>query len=132
MATSVGASADGLMTEINTTPLIDVLLVLLIMLIITLPAMTHAIRLDSPGAGVGVTPATVAVLVEFDGTILWEGAPVADFDDLERRMRQEARKLPQPAIDVRPDKRARYDHVAHVLAIAQRNGIRNIAIDGTR
>lgn len=133
MAMSIGAaSSDGPMTDINTTPLIDVMLVLLIMLIITLPAMTHAVRLDVPRVDGGPAPLEpVTVLVDFDGAVLWNGTMVSDMQELERRMRLEARKQPQPTLDVRADKRAKYDSVAHVLAIAQRNGMRHIAIEGT-
>ena len=132
MATTVGTRAGDPMIEINTTPLIDVLLVLLIMLIITVPAMTHAIRVDMPRTGDGaVAPASVAVLVDFDGTILWNGTPLANREELERQMRAEARRMPQPTLDVRADKRAKYDDVAHVLAIAQRSGMRSIAIEGS-
>ena len=131
MAMSVGTADDGPMLEINTTPLIDVLLVLLIMLIITLPALTHAIRLDLPLGSGSASVEPVRVLVDFDGTILWNGHIVPTLDDLERRMRSEARRQPQPALNVSADRRAQYDAVAHVLGIAQRSGMRNIGIAGT-
>jgi biopolymer transport protein ExbD len=131
MTMSIGATADGPMTEINTTPLIDVMLVLLIMLILTLPAMTHAIKVDMPGTTRGASAETVGLLVDFDGTVLWNGAVIADMNELERRMRAESHKSPQPTLQVRADRRAKYDTVAHVLAIAQRNGMQRIAIEGT-
>jgi biopolymer transport protein ExbD len=131
MAMSIGASNDGPMIEINTTPLIDVLLVLLIMLMITLPAMTHAIKIDMPVGGVGEPPQAIEVAVDFDNTIVWDGAIVGTFDELELKMRQAARLLPQPHLNVRADRRSKYDAVAHVLAIAQRSGMRRIAIEGT-
>ena len=132
MAMSIGASAEGPLTDINTTPLIDVMLVLLIMLIITLPAMTHSVHLQMPGVEKqGPLPETTGVLVDFDGAVLWNGVVVADMSELERRMRAEAGRVPQPTLRVSADPRAQYDTVAHVLAIAQRNGMQRIAIEGT-
>jgi biopolymer transport protein ExbD len=132
MAMGVGARADGPMFEINTTPLIDVLLVLLIMLMIALPAMTHSVSLNMPGGGKNVElPDPVGVFVEFDGALLWNGTVLGDLRELERRMSAESQRVPQPMLDVRADRRAKYDTVAHVLAIAQRSGMRNIAIEGT-
>jgi biopolymer transport protein ExbD len=132
MAMSMGASNDGPIMEINTTPLIDVLLVLLIMLIITLPAMTHAIKLDTPfGGKVGEPPKAMEVAVDFDNAVVWNGAIVANFDELELKMREAARGVPQPHLNVRADRRSKYDSVARVLAIAQRSGLRQIAIEGT-
>jgi biopolymer transport protein ExbD len=130
MAMSIGAS-DGPMIEINTTPLIDVLLVLLIMLIITLPAMTHAIKIDTPLGGTGEPPRAIEVAVDFDNTLVWDGAVIATFQELEHRMREAAHVSPQPHLNVRADRRSKYDAVAQVLAIAQRNGMRQIAIQGT-
>jgi biopolymer transport protein ExbD len=130
MAMTIGAD-EGPMIEINTTPLIDVLLVLLIMLIITLPAMTHAIKLDMPTVGPGDPPRATEVLVEYDGTVLWQGEPVVDMRELENKLRSLASSSSQPSLNVRADRRSRYDTVAQVLAIAQRSGIKAIGIEGT-
>jgi biopolymer transport protein ExbD len=131
MAMSIGANQEGPMTQINTTPLIDVMLVLLIMMIITLPAMTHAIKLDRPTSGVGEAPESVELIVDFDGKIVWGGVIVASMGELEQKMRASSRTKPQPMINVRADRRAKYDTVAHVLGMAQRNGLQRIAIEGT-
>jgi biopolymer transport protein ExbD len=132
MAMSMGANDQGPMIEINTTPLIDVLLVLLIMLIITLPAMTHAIKLDMPiGGKAGEPPKAMEVAVDFDNAVVWNGEIVSGFDQLELKMREAARVVPQPHLNVRADRRSQYDSVARVLAIAQRSGLRQIAIEGT-
>lgn len=132
MSMRIGGSSDGPLSEINTTPLIDVLLVLLIMLIITLPAMTHSIQLDMPFVdGSAAPPQATSVFVDFDGAVLWSGEVVADLDELEQRMRGEANRRPQPTLEVGADRRAHYDTVAHVLAIAQRSGMKQIAIEGT-
>jgi biopolymer transport protein ExbD len=132
MGMSTSAS-DGPMMEINTTPLIDVLLVLLIMLIITLPAMTHAIKINTPpGSTTAEPPPTVEVAVDFDNVIVWNGSPVASYDELERKMQSAAKLRPQPHLTVRADKRSRYDALAHVLGIAQRNGLQQIGIQELR
>jgi len=120
---------DGAMCDINTTPLIDVMLVLLIMFIITIPVMTHAVKLDMPrptdAPPPPVRPEVVDIEIDFDGTILWNGTPVT-LDALEGYFRTESKKDPQPELHLRPDKRSRYDVVAKVLASAQRNRMKKI------
>lgn len=131
MAMSMAGNGDGPMTEINTTPLIDVMLVLLIMLIITLPVMTHAVKVDLPIGPDGETSPAVEVFVDFDGVVLWNGSRVDDMRDLENRLRALAESHPQPHLNVRADRRSNYEPVARVLAIAQRSGIKAIGIEGT-
>ena len=130
MTTSLISSVESEpMSQMNTTPLIDVMLVLLIMLIITLPLMTHSVTLDVQSAGkVATTP--IDLSIEFDGTLLWNGKVVQDFDELAAVLRQ-ARANAHPALlHVRAERRAAYDTVAKVLATARRNGIERIAIQG--
>jgi biopolymer transport protein ExbD len=118
--------------DINMTPLIDVMLVLLIMFIITIPVMTHAVKLDMPRASNApsvVTPIVINLEIDFDGTVLWNGTPV-DLEALEGYFRREAANDPQPELHIRPSKRAKYDVVARVLASAQRNGMRKIGFVG--
>jgi biopolymer transport protein ExbD len=124
-----GGSEDGAMCDINTTPLIDVMLVLLIMFIITIPVMTHAVKLDMPrptdAPPPPVRPEVIDIEIDFDGTILWNSTPVT-LDALEGYFRTESQKDPQPELHLRPDKRSRYDVVARVLASAQRNRMKKI------
>lgn len=134
MSMSVGeSSADEPMMDINTTPLIDVLLVLLIMFIITLPVMTHAVKLDMPQSTDAAPPDVVVepirIDIDWDGTVVWNGN-VVQMESLEGYFRQEAVKNPQPELHVRPDRRADYDTVARVLAYAQRNGMQRIGFVG--
>jgi biopolymer transport protein ExbD len=122
------------MMDINTTPLIDVMLVLLIMFIITLPVMTHAVKLDMPQTNRPPPPDQVQIEpiridIDWDGTVVWNGSQVA-LDQLEGYFRVEAAKNPQPELHVRPDRRANYDTVAKVLALAQRNGMQRIGFVG--
>jgi biopolymer transport protein ExbD len=121
------------MMEMNTTPLIDVMLVLIIMLIVTLPVMTHAVKLDMPrpdSAPPPVQPEVVTIIIDYDGTILWNDTPVENLATLERYFKSEAQKVPQPQVAIRPDARARYDVVAQVLASAQRNRIEKMGLIG--
>jgi len=133
MGMSIGGGEDEPMMEMNMTPLIDVLLVLLVMFIITIPVMTHAVKLDMPrptNAPQQSLPVVINLEVDFDGTILWNGSPVADVDTLDVYFRREAAVEPQPELHIRPNKRAEYDVVARVLASAQRNGLRKIGFVG--
>ena len=133
MAMSAGGAEGEPMMEINTTPLIDVMLVLLIMFIITLPVMTHAVKLDMPRQTNAPPPDVVIepirLDIDWDGTVIWNGSPV-QLDALEGYFRVEAAKSPQPELHVRPDRRANYDTVAKVLALAQRNGMQRIGFVG--
>jgi biopolymer transport protein ExbD len=136
MAMNVGGGGEGEpMMEINTTPLIDVMLVLLIMFIITLPVMTHAVKLDMPRQTSAPPPPSDVIIepirldIDWDGAIIWNGSQV-QLPDLEGYFRVEAAKSPQPELHVRPDRRANYDTVAKVLALAQRNGMQRIGFVG--
>ena len=134
MAMSVGGGGENEpMMDINTTPLIDVMLVLLIMFIITLPVMTHAVKHDMPQSKNTPPPPVVVepiqLEVDWDGTVIWNGTPV-QLGALEGYFRVEAAKNPQPEVHVRPNRRANYDTVAKVLALAQRNGMQRIGFVG--
>jgi biopolymer transport protein ExbD len=130
---SAGSSReDEPMMEMNMTPLIDVLLVLLVMFIITIPVMTHAVKLDMPrptNAPKLSEPVVIQLEIDFDGTVLWNGSPVT-VDSLDGYFRREAANDPQPELHIRPNKRASYDVVARVLAAAQRNGLLKIGFVG--
>jgi biopolymer transport protein ExbD len=113
--------------------LIDILLVLLIMFIITIPVMTHAVKLDMPRASNAPSmtqPVIINLEIDFDGTVLWNGTPVPDFDTLDAYFRREAQNDPQPELHIRPSKRVDYDVVARVLASAQRNKMLKIGFVG--
>ncbi len=125
------------MMEINTTPLIDVMLVLLVMLIITIPIQTHAVKLDMP---VGqpppsdIKPIVIEIVVDFDGSILFNGETVAsgmtDKGDLNARLQAIAATNPQPEVHLRPNKLVNYGRVMTVLAAGQRLGVTKIGIVG--
>jgi len=136
MAMTVGSGSDGdpeVMVDINTTPLIDVMLVLLIMLIITIPIQTHAVKLNMPVGNPPpppTPPEVVTIEVDFDGTILWNGDTVADRPTLEAKFRGAAAQPIQPEFHLRPNKLVTYKHVAGVMASAQRLGITKIGLIG--
>jgi biopolymer transport protein ExbD len=130
---AIGGEDHEVMIDINTTPLIDVLLVLLVMLIITIPMQTHAVKLDLPRANTppaAVQPQVVTVDIDFDGTILWNGVVVPDRASLDAQLSAVAAEATQPELHVRPDRLTDYKYVAEVLAAAQRLGVRKIGIVG--
>jgi biopolymer transport protein ExbD len=128
-----GTRDPDVMVDINTTPLIDVMLVLLIMLIITIPIQTHAVKLNMP---VGtpppplVPPEVVTIEVDFDGTLIWNGRVVPNRQELEERLRAAAEMPVQPEVHLRPNKLVKYESVAMVMASAQRLGLKKIGLIG--
>jgi biopolymer transport protein ExbD len=132
MAMSANTAEGEVMVEMNTTPLIDVMLVLLTLLIITLPIQTHAVKLDMPAPNQPpptVIPETIELGVDFDGTITWNQAPV-DRPTMDSYLLDAAKKEPQPEIHVNANRLAKYDAVARVLADAQRLGATHIGFSG--
>jgi biopolymer transport protein ExbD len=135
MAMSVGSagSEPDVMIDINTTPLIDVMLVLLVMLIITIPIQTHAVKLNMPIGNPPPPleqPVVITVEVDFDGTVIWNGETVPDRPTLEARFENAAAQPVQPEFHLRPNKLVTYKHVAGVMASAQRLGITKIGLIG--
>ncbi|NTY37511.1 ExbD/TolR family protein [Burkholderia diffusa] len=128
-----GNAEPDVMVDINTTPLIDVMLVLLIMLIITIPIQMHSVKMDLP-VGNPPPPATppeiVQIDIDFDGTTTWNGAPVPDRAALEAKLTQVAAEPVQAEIHLRPNKLVPYKDVATVLATAQRVGATKIGLIG--
>jgi biopolymer transport protein ExbD len=115
----------ALMSEINVTPMVDVMLVLLVIFIITAPMFTHAIKLDLPSAQAAPSPEkpeTVSLSINDQGTIFWNDAAVEQ-KDLDARLAAVAQKNPQPELQLRADKSTRYEVIAQVMAAAQNNGL---------
>ncbi len=136
MAMNIGPGGNDndpdVMVEMNTTPLIDVMLVLLIMLIITIPIQLHSVNLNMPtGAPPPTAPPQVVTLdVDFDGTVFWNGEALADRAALEARLSATAALPDQPEVHLRPNKLVEYRDVAMVLASAQRLGVTKLGIVG--
>jgi len=130
MAMSAGSSGDGPLSDINMTPLIDVMLVLLIIFIITIPSQTHAVKIDNPlppppNQPPPPPPEVINLGIDFDGTILWNTAPV-DRKTLQGYISEEATKQPQPEVHITVDKFAKYEIVAQTLADLQHRGLKKI------
>jgi biopolymer transport protein ExbD len=139
---NVGAASEegDVMVDINTTPLIDVMLVLLIMFIITIPIQTHAVKMNMPTPNNSAPPPTPPVIVrvdvDFDGTIGWtvgDAAEVIQSGDrasIESHLAGIAAMADQPEVHLRPNKLVTYKHVALIMATAQRLGVTKIGIVG--
>jgi biopolymer transport protein ExbD len=122
------------MVDINTTPLVDVLLVLLVMLIITIPIQLHSVNLEMPGSNTPpppVQPEIVQIDVTPAGAFLWNGQALSGRAELDGRLQQAAAQPEQPEIHLRPHATAKYDHVAAALASAQRLGLTKIGLVGS-
>ncbi len=140
MGMSVGPASEsddgGVMVDINTTPLIDVMLVLLIMFIITIPIQTHAVKMNMPvpnnAAPPPKPPEIIRIDVDFDGTIGWNGEVIqaGDRNAIETRLQAIAAQADQPEVHLRPNKLVVYKHVAMIMATAQRLGVTKIGIVG--
>lgn len=137
MGIPIGASAEReaeVMVEMNTTPLIDVMLVLLVMLIITIPIQLHSVNLEMPAASASpppVEPDVVRIDIAPTGQLLWNGEPLASREALESKLQQAAAKPEQPEIHLRPHRSAKYDRVASVLAAAQRHRLVKVGLIGS-
>ena len=137
MATNLNTANPGedeVMMDINTTPLIDVMLVLIIMLIITIPAQLHSVNLDLPVATPQrpkVEPVVMAIDIEADASVRWNGQVLADKAALHSKMAEAAAMQPQPELHLRSHPKAPYGAAAAVLAGAQRAGLTRLGIVGS-
>ena len=137
MAFSTGNDSGGPMSEINVTPLVDVMLVLLIIFMITAPLMSHKIKVELPQANLDnrsekIPPAPpVTVTIKEDGTIYWNDAPITK-ELLESQLSVEAQKTPHPAVNLRGDKTTQYGNIRAVVDIAQAQGIRTVGYVATK
>jgi biopolymer transport protein ExbD len=126
MSVSSSSSVEP-MCDVNTTPLIDVMLVLLVMLIVTLPVQNHAVDLDMPIPVANPTPPPpserIVIEIDSDGAIVWNGGVIGGIPELDGLFSREMSKDPQPEIHLRPARRSKYDVVANVMASAQRHNM---------
>ena len=138
MAMNIGKSGANdepqVMMDINTTPLIDVMLVLLVMLIITIPVQLHSVNLELPSAAAPpppVEPQVVKIDVLAGGRLLWNGDALATREALEAKLAAAAALPDAPEIHLRPERSAKYDRVVGVLAAAQRHGLTKVGLVGS-
>ena len=128
MAIGTQDDSDQMLSEINMIPFIDVMLVLLIIFIITVPVIKHAVNIELPQASVERVqdkPENIRLSVDAQGQYFWNDQPLADAD-FEARLAQTAAQEPQPELHIRGDKAVRYERVALAMAAAQRAGVRKI------
>jgi biopolymer transport protein ExbD len=119
---------DEVMSEINMTPLVDVMLVLLIIFMLTVPVLTHAVKVDLPqaqSAANDIKPETVTLAVTADGTVYWN-EDVVDAAALDARLAAAAARSPQPEVHIRGDRQVAYEHVMKAMAAAQRAGVQKL------
>ena len=132
MGMNVGSSSgdeDEIVSTINTTPLVDVMLVLLVIFIITAPLLTHAIRLDLPSAQAPVSPdkpETVTLSIDAEGRVFWNDEPLPDSAALQSRLAQAVVRKPPAELHLRADQQTRYQRIAEVMSAAQQAGIERI------
>ncbi len=130
MSMNIGGKDEGtVMSDINVTPLVDVMLVLLIIFIITIPVIIQQVPVQLPKAtNVPTTtrPENITIAVDKDGNVYWNGRMMANQEALLTELRGVARQDPQPEVHIRGDSNARYMHVGLVLVAAQRIGIRKV------
>jgi biopolymer transport protein ExbD len=134
---NVGTSTSDepeVIVDMNTTPLIDVMLVLLIMLIITIPAQLHSVNLDMPlpsNVAKKVEPVVIRIDVDAASVVNWNGKPIQDRADLEAKLKEAAAMQPQPELHIRSHAKAKYAATAGVMASAQRIGLTKLGIVGS-
>ena len=131
MGMSIGGldDEDKPMSEINTTPLVDVMLVLLILFLITIPVITQSVKVDLPKAAnipTATKPENINIAVDVEGNVFWNTALVPDQDALLERIKTVAVMDPQPEIHVRGDRGTAYEHIGRVIVICQRGGISKV------
>ena len=129
MAFGTQDEPDEVMNEINMTPFVDVMLVLLIIFIITVPVMKHAVNIDLPRASNEkelVKPETVRLSVDADGAYFWNEQKLADDNALQGHLATAAAQQPQPDLHIRGDRAVRYERVAQAMAAAQQAGVKKI------
>ncbi|MCW5663926.1 MAG: biopolymer transporter ExbD [Piscinibacter sp.] len=132
MAMTIGSSSgeDEVVSAINTTPLVDVMLVLLIIFLITIPVVTQTIAMSLPketNIARQTRPENIEISVNKDGDIFWNAMPVADSEALFQRLKEVATKTPQPEIHIRGDEHARYESIGRVVFACQRAAIAKIS-----
>ncbi len=131
MSMNVGSSGDEdeVVSAINTTPLVDVMLVLLIIFLITIPVVTHTVKVTLPkdaNQEAQTKPDNVTIAVNEAGQIFWDSIPVTGTPDLLHRLEQAAVKQPQPEVQIRGDAMARYESVGKVVFACQQAGISKV------
>jgi biopolymer transport protein ExbD len=130
MSMSVGGDEEKVMAEINTTPLVDVMLVMLIIFLITIPVIVPTVKVEMPepkNIAQTTKPEDIPVSVDSEGNIYWKGGKLDSRTQFLDKLIVESRKQPQPELHLKADRNARYEHVARVLFTIQQSGILKVA-----
>lgn len=128
MSFNINGDDDEIMSEINMTPLVDVMLVLLIIFIITVPVLTHSVKIDLPRASNQpneVQNKPISISVNQQGQIFWDDKLI-DANTLAQQFNQIAQQQPQPEVHIRGDRKVEYEYVMQVMAQAQRSGVQKL------
>ncbi len=123
-----GGGDEEVMSNINTTPLVDVMLVLMIIFLITIPAITQTVKLDLPQSAnqpIVAKPDNIIIAIDADGSVYWNVKKVT-LNELLDRLKAEAVRVPQPEVHVRGDKNVRFEYVGRVMVMCQRSGIAKV------
>ena len=130
MSMSVGGDEDEVMSTINTTPLVDVMLVMLIIFLITVPVIVPTVKVELPeprNIPIVTKPEDIPVSVDVEGNIYWKGGQLAGREQFLERLLEESPKVPQPELHLKADRNARYEHVARMLYNIQQAGMQKVA-----
>lgn len=133
VGSSSGSDEPEVMMDVNTTPLIDVMLVLIVMLIITIPIQLHTVNLDMPPPSKNPPlsePVVHEVFIDFDGTVSWDGVALVNQGAVEAKLSEVAAEADQAEVHIKPNKLAEYGSVAAVMAAAQRLGVKKMGMVG--
>ena len=133
VGSSSGSGEPEVMMDVNTTPLIDVMLVLLVMLIITIPIQLHSVNLDLPAGNPPPPtkePVVHEVFIDFDGTVFWDGTALPNHQAVEAKLAEVAAEPDQSEVHIKPNKLVEYGNVAAVMAAAQRLGVKKMGMIG--
>lgn len=133
VGSSSGSGEPEVMLDVNTTPLIDVMLVLLVMLIITIPIQLHSVNLDMPAGNPPPPtkePVVHEVFIDFDGTVSWDGVALPNHAAVEAKLAEIAAEPDQSEVHIKPNKLVEYGNVAAVMAAAQRLGVKKMGMVG--
>jgi biopolymer transport protein ExbD len=133
VGSSSGSDEPEVMLDVNTTPLIDVMLVLLVMLIITIPIQLHSVNLDMPPPSKNQPlkePIVHTVLIDFDGTVYWDETAMPNHEAVEAKLAEVAAEVDQSEVHIKPNKLVEYGAVAAVMASAQRLGVKKMGMVG--
>ncbi|MEO6079849.1 MAG: biopolymer transporter ExbD [Steroidobacteraceae bacterium] len=130
MSMSVGGETEEVMSTINTTPLVDVMLVMLIIFLITIPVIVPTVKVEMPeprNISIVTKPENISVSVDVDGNVYWKGGALKSREEFLEKLLEVSQKIPQPELHLKADRNARYEHVARLLYNIQQAGMQKVS-----